>query len=97
MCRLDFFKCVFQQLGILAQKFEDSDILFRFPLSIVFVRSFPEEALKLLVGFLSLSIFARAAEVFLSTDLLRYIRSCCGVVNRLTARLMALLWYLACP
>ena len=41
------------------------------PLSIVFVRSFPEEAQKLSANFLSLSIYARAAEVFSSAQFSR--------------------------
>ena len=57
---------------------------------------FPKEAPKLSSNFLSLSIFAQAAQVFLPPDHLVGILSYLLVVNRLTAHLAELLWDISC-
>ena len=63
------------------RKIEDSALLLRVPVSIVFVWHFLEEAPKSLEDFFSLSISSRAAEIFLLTDFLGGLGSCCWVVS----------------
>ena len=73
---------------------ENSTLLFRVTLSIVFVWSFPEEAPKLLDIFLTVSLQSGS---YVPSDILRGLPSCCRVSDHLTSRIEAFLQDLDCP
>ena len=93
-----FKMCVYKTLAFW-ENIEDLATFLRVTLSIfdVFVWRFLMEAPKLSDNFLSLSLSLWSAEIFLLTYILDGLSSCNQVVDRPTACLVALLWYIFCP